>query len=187
MIKASPLPEIALLRESFEYAPETGRLVWRRRPTHHFRGRQAESAWNTKYAGKDVGLISNRGYLAATLNGARLNVARVCFALGHGKLPPTDVYVDHIDGDTLNNRLSNLRCSSHSENMWNSRRHRDNKSGLPKGVFLYRPTMRFGARLNRYRVQHFIGYFTTAEEAAVALDEARRTLHGQFAKSGEKP
>lgn len=47
---------------------------------------------------------------------------------------PAGMDVDHIDGDPLNNRKSNLRICTHQHNLWNSKIRNDNTSGV-KGVY----------------------------------------------------
>ena len=49
-------------------------------------------------------------------------------------LPEDGQVIDHVDGDGLNNRRSNLRIAVQSENCWNSALHSSNRSGF-KGVY----------------------------------------------------
>ena len=89
--------------------------------------------------------------------------------------------VDHIDGDKLNNRLSNLRICTHSENMRNRKMSFSNISGL-KGV---EPTKSgtFRATIRVNKVIHRLGTFATAEAAHAAYCEASARLHGEFART----
>ncbi len=89
---------------------------------------------------------------------------------------------DHIDGDGLNNRLSNLRPCSHGENLRNKRKYKNNTSGF-KGVSFCKRENRFRAVICVSDIYKSLGYFDTAEEAAVAYDEAAVRLHGEFART----
>ena len=83
--------------------------------------------------------------------------------------------VDHWDGNGLNNTRSNLRVTDQPNNLGNSRRRKDNKSGF-KGVT---------PNGNRWRLcvaGRYLGLFNAAEEAARAYDEKARELWGQFAQ-----
>ena len=90
--------------------------------------------------------------------------------------------VDHINGDGLDNRRSNLRLCTPSENNRNKNLSRHNKTGF-KGVSVLRRKLqkpyRVQIRINKKRIQ--IGYYHTAEEAARAYDLAASTYHGEFA------
>jgi hypothetical protein len=96
-------------------------------------------------------------------------------------LPPRDGYVvDHIDGDGLNNRRSNLRYATVAENRRNSRAAKRNKSGF-KGVRAS-PTGRWWAAITWDGKRQHLGTFDTAEEAAEAYRDAAKRLHGEFAR-----
>lgn len=86
--------------------------------------------------------------------------------------------VDHIDRNGLDNRRSNLRRATPSQNQFNSKRRRDNTSGY-KGVCTARKRWRAEIKANGKRIR--LGTFGTPEEAARAYNAAALRLHGQFA------
>jgi len=88
--------------------------------------------------------------------------------------------VDHINGDGLDNRRANLRPVTVSQNNANARIRRDNASGY-KGVSFHRPNGKWKAQINDTPGHRkSLGYFATAEEAAIAYDEAARAFHGEY-------
>lgn len=91
--------------------------------------------------------------------------------------------VDHINGDVLDNRRSNLRIATRSEQGHNRGIPGHNTSGY-KGVSFYKRDQRWAAyiHLPNRGPKRFLGYFDTAEEAARAYDEAAKELHGEFAR-----
>lgn len=90
-------------------------------------------------------------------------------------------YVDHRNGNGLDNRRGNLRCATHAENMQNVGIRVDNRSGY-KGVCFDKRCGRWMAYINANRRRRYLGYFPSAELAAHAYDEAARDLHGEFAR-----
>jgi len=88
--------------------------------------------------------------------------------------------VDHIDGNRLNNTRANLRLVTRSQNQWN-RRRQHNRSGY-KGVSWHRRKQKWYARIQVFGTRRFLGYFDTAQEAAVAYDAAAASLHGEYAR-----
>jgi hypothetical protein len=89
--------------------------------------------------------------------------------------------VDHVNGDTLDNRRSNLRLATHSENMRNSRLSSRNTSGF-RGIYRQSDTYRWVARVRVRGATHHIGSFATREEAAAARDRLAQELHGKFVR-----
>lgn len=91
-------------------------------------------------------------------------------------------YVDHVNGDGLDNRRANLRSASTAENNQNRRRPRHNTSGF-KGVVLTTRKRPWKAQIYAAGQQHHLGQFDTPEAAARAYDDAARRLHGPFART----
>lgn len=92
--------------------------------------------------------------------------------------------VDHINGNGLDNRRSNLRLCSHVENMQNRRMHRNNQSGH-KGVY-FDPDLNgrpWRAQIRAHGKKHCLGRFDTAEQACEAYKNAALRLHGPFART----
>ena len=77
--------------------------------------------------------------------------------------------VDHINGNRLDNRKSNLRFATQSENLQN--RLVDGKRSLPRGV--YKSRERFMARARKDGKVHHLGVFDTPEEADAVVKKWR--------------
>lgn len=86
------------------------------------------------------------------------------------------MFLDHINGNKLDNRKENLRFCSLSQNNCNRRLRSDNTSGY-KGVTL-RPNGVWQAKVSR----RYIGTFQTKEEAARAYNEEAKKLFGEFCR-----
>ena len=110
-----PLPPIDELRNSFKYNPDTGDMFslpsGRHRPPN------------------------SRGYIRLNHNGRMLQGHRVAWALYHGELPDPSLEIDHINGNPSDNRISNLRLVSQSDNLRNKNKYKNCKHGYP-GILL---------------------------------------------------
>lgn len=92
------------------------------------------------------------------------------------------IHVDHIDHDGLNNRRSNLRAATHSQNQHN-RRPIGGRSPY-KGVTWdssKKRNKRWAVRINIHGRVVNIGRFATELEAALAYDAAASEAFGEFA------
>ena len=89
--------------------------------------------------------------------------------------------VDHIDCNPLNNCRSNLRLSSHAENMRNVKKNRSNTSGY-KGVHWSKDSNKWVASIKVDGKRKNLGGYATPEEAYAVYCEAARKYHGEFAR-----
>ena len=87
---------------------------------------------------------------------------------------PPGVEVDHINGNGLDNRRSNLRLATRAQGQANRGRFKSNKSGY-KGVH-------FDKQLGKWKLA-FSAHFDTAEEAAQMYDRIARIVFGEYAKT----
>lgn len=89
---------------------------------------------------------------------------------------------DHIvNTNTLDNRRSNLRLATSSQNSANTARHCDNKSGY-KGVYFEQKTGRWKAQICIRGKQTHLGRFDTPEHAHEAYKQAASEVFGEFAR-----
>lgn len=88
--------------------------------------------------------------------------------------------VDHINGDKLDNRRSNLRYATRSENNQNT--HSRRGSSKFKGVVWHKQDRRWWAVIKANGKQHSLGTHATEEDAARAYNAAARRMFGDFAR-----
>lgn len=92
-----------------------------------------------------------------------------------------NIFVDHRDGNTLNNRRHNLRESTNSQNQYNRKMLDSNKSGI-KGVHWYKNYGKWVAVITVMGKKKTLGYFDNIEDAARARKEAEQLYCDGFAR-----
>lgn len=98
----------------------------------------------------------------------------------HKFLVPSVNKVDHRDRNGFNNKRSNLRQASRSDNQANRLEQRNNTSGF-KGVSWSKAAGKWEARIKHEGKQTYLGVFDDAVLAAAAYNGAARYLFGEFA------
>ena len=161
------LPPVDYLRQCFVYDPDTGVLTWLLRKAYRIQ------------IGDVAGSPTDRGYLCVRLDGSNYKVHRIVWAMYAGLAAARPL--DHVNGVKSDNRISNLREASSSENGRNTSAYRNNTSGY-KGVSWHKRIGKWGSAIRLYgRVRH-LGYFTEIEDAAAAYAAASKELHGEFGR-----
>lgn len=97
---------------------------------------------------------------------------------------PEDMVVDHINGDSLDNRTINLRICTKLQNQYNQKKHKGHRHSLYKGV-TFRKDLKskpWEAFIYAHGKSKRLGYFTTEIEAALAYNEAAQKHYGEFAR-----
>ena len=173
------------LEECFVADFETGTLVWKVRPPHHFHNIKSWKIWNTSYSGRVAGATSwrTRGYLFK-----RVTICKMYFPVHHilwtmytGNMFDTKEFViDHIDRNPLNNKISNLRLVYQEENTWNTAATKSSKSLSEfKGVCYdkQRSKWMLQIRCNGGKVS---GRFDCELSAAYIYRVISEQVHGEF-------
>jgi hypothetical protein len=172
-----PLPDVTFLRECLDYEADSGIFRWKRRPVEHFLEKSTHDKWNTRWVGKPAGSLNRDGYRLIRVGSTTFMAHRIAWILTHGE--PVPVEIDHRDGNPDNNRITNIRAATRSDNLANNKVRRDSTTGI-KGVYPYRG--RFVAVIRRHKKRHILGYFATVQEASAVRQEAAERLHGDFAR-----
>lgn len=166
---------IETLRALLDYNPETGDLTWKPRPVSMFKAPRDAAAWNARYAGRPaLTTINGCGYLTGGIFDRQRLAHRVAWAICHGEWPVDQI--DHQNGDRTDNRISNLRVVSHSENGRNQKRPRTNTSGVI-GVSWSLSAGKWRALITADGARKHLGYFADFY-AAVAARKAAEAEHG---------
>lgn len=114
---------------------------------------------------------------ATTQPFANWSMHRLFLTMKNGDIPK-GLITDHINGNKIDNRLENLRLTTYGGN--NKNRGKSSKGReLYKGVRLEHGRYRAGIQSDEKSV--FLGYFETAEMAAIAYDIKAKELHGKYA------
>jgi hypothetical protein len=95
---------------------------------------------------------------------------------------PVGLLVDHKNGETLDNRRSNLRIATHSQNMFNRKKVRTKTSSRFIGVSYDKKKRLWKSSISTHGRKIFLGYFKNEIDAAKACDAAAKKYHGEFAR-----
>ena len=154
----------ALVQQLFDY--KDGCLYWKESPSKSVR------------AGSLAGTSNHRGYWKTRIHGKYYGNHRLIFMHFNGYVPN---YVDHIDGNTSNNRIENLRDSTPTQNQLNSRLHKNNTSGA-KGVVWSRRMNKWFVQLKVNGTQKYFGSYKDIDYAKFIADAMRYKYHKEFAR-----
>lgn len=162
--------DIQSLRKLFHYDHETGELYWKERTIDQCSSEHAMKSFNNKKAGTLVGGKRCNGhgniYLHVKVNALTHLVHRLCWAIYYNEQPK---YIDHVNGDGTDNRISNLRSTTLKENNRNMRLFKTNTSGF---CGVGQTGGRWEAHISLDNTPVNLGIYDTKEEAIAARKAA---------------
>ena len=127
--------------------------------------------------GQVAGHVHHTQYVRIIIDQKSYAAHRLAWLYVYGYIPKNNI--DHIDGNPSNNKISNLREATFSQNNHNAKLRKDNKSGI-KGVYFDNTCKRYIAKIGLNNKPILLGYFKNIEEAEKAIKEAREKYHQQF-------
>lgn len=152
------------LRQLLIYNPDDGTFRWRRRREVN----KMAAAWNRQFAGSRAFVRkAPKGYMQGHISHIGILAHRAAWAYVHGEWPAGQI--DHINGDRSDNRLSNLRVVSASENAKNRERKKGREGKV--GVTWYPRSKSWRVQIGHEGQAISLGYYKDFEKAvAVRLD-----------------
>jgi hypothetical protein len=122
--------------------------------------------------GTEAGSTDNsNGYRVVIIKGRVFRVHRIIYYLHYG-IWPGDFHIDHIDGDTLNNKPENLRLVTHKQNLRSYKKTRKGVTSKYRGVSWHKASNKYAAQIRHNNNTIYLGLFTQEEEAALAYNIA---------------
>ena len=155
-----------VLRE-YNYEPDTGMLY-------------TFSPVRKAYPWRPIG--KNKSYLAGYVAKKTIYLHQAVFLYHHGYLPAN---VDHINRNTMDNRIENLRAATYAENQYNGKRKSNNKSGFKGVAFCKGYAHPWRARIVVDKQVVELGYYATPEQASAASTEGAKHFAKAFAFEGQ--
>lgn len=181
-----------LIKSLLDYNPETGIFTWKHRPREMFNNDTVFNCWNGKWAGKQAGTKHKslkRFYLRSKIGVEFVFLHHAAWILTHGKMP--DGVIDHENGNSLDNRISNLRDVPQGVNCRNRKMNCNNTSGV-NGVSWYKRSGKWVVKACHNWKPVQIGYFENLFDAICArksfdAKHGFHELHGQDRDHSESP
>lgn len=149
------------LKETLNYDPETGIFTWK------------ETRRGLRI-GDVAGCIAKHGYIVIRVDKRLYTAHRLAWLYVYGEWPSKNI--DHINRNRSDNRISNLRSASQSENCQNTSLRSDNKSGHA-GVYWCKNSQKWRAYIGVDGKRISLGYFHEKDDAIAAQSDAKTRYH----------
>ena len=156
------------LKELLNYDQDTGIFTWKVSPA-----RQVSS-------GDIAGTKRKDGYIQIKVDNELILSHRLAWIYMYGYLPK---YIDHINGQRDDNRITNIREVSNQQNSLNSKISKNNTSGI-KGVYWDKSRNKWAVRLFVNGKCKFFKRFDDMDLAKLVIEEVRNKYHGKYANHG---
>lgn len=154
------------INELFSYDKETGVITWKT-----ITSKRAK-------IGSVAGHLSH-GYRIINIDKKKYFAHKIVWMIENGSLPNS--FIDHIDGNPLNNVITNLRLATHSQNMFNLKTPITNTSGY-KGVHFHKGARKWRSVAWQNNKPVHIGMFDDPIDAAKAYNNWCIQHRGTFAR-----
>lgn len=156
---------IERLKDLLHYDPDTGEFTWVKRTSNRIN------------LGDVAGQIDDHGHREIRIDSCKYRAHRLAWLWEYGRLPKSDLQIDHINGVRDDNRIINLREVTGSINQQNRRSASKNNTTGALGV--HKAKNGYRVRLNVDGKEKICGYFSfdQFEEAKAFALEMKRKYH----------
>ena len=161
-----PLPSQEELHRLFEY--KEGNLYWKIKPNRRIK------------IGNKAGSLHGTGYVHLKINTVEYRMHRIIWAYHYGAIP-SNLQIDHIDGDKVNNTIKNLRLATHGQNQSNNKRAYRNSRSSILGVYWHKRDRKWSAEIKTNSKSIYLGCFANQEDAIAARKAAELQYFAEFA------
>ena len=119
--------------------------------------------------------MTHKGYIVTKLNNKDIRLHRYIMDC------PNGMVVDHINGCKYDNRKTNLRVCTQTENNRNRNKYKKNASSIYKGVFYDKKKGKWRALIQINKKSKHIGYYDSELEASIEYDKKAIMYHKEYA------
>ena len=153
------MPELTEFNRVIKYNPLSGKFTWL----------EIKRRWKCKTQ-KEAGYVNSRGYRIIGYKGKLYRAHRLAWFVSHGEID-SFLEVDHIDGDTDNNKISNLRIVDTKNNAMNRKLPKTSTSGV-LGVYWHKRQLKWNVGIKINGKQIYLGSYISIIDAENARLEA---------------
>lgn len=158
------------LKDHLHYDPDTGFFTW-------ISGNKRNVSSGYVCGSKS----KNNDYIVIGIMGERHVAHRLAWLYMYGQFP--DTFIDHINGIRNDNRISNLRICSRTQNNTNKKIYKNNKIGIKNVFILKNGIYRVQVKVNGKAINRNA---KTLEQAIIIADQVRAMAHKDFASDGKR-
>lgn len=131
----------------------------------------------SSHAGDLAGSVTWNGYVTIYLDKKNYRAHQLAWLYVYGEIPNTDI--DHINRNRSDNRISNLRIASRSENNINSKLYSHNTSRF-RGVSFSKERNKWESKIKHNGKTLHLGRFNSPEEAHQKYITEAKRIYGCF-------